>query len=246
MNCWWIFPVPDKLFGGGTDMPHTVDHREILRRLGHTGHFIEQIDPRRTAHLVIDMQNGFMAEGAPVEVAAARGVVEPINRLSAALRQAGGVNVFVQYTTPAPGDASWSNFEARLGAAATGHRDAFTRGAEGWRLWPGLDVREQDLTVEKRRFSAFVPGASDLHEILQARGIDTVIVTGTMTNCCCESTARDAMQMNYRVIFVPDATAASTDEEHAATLHTIARIFADLYTTDELVERIKLTEPTGA
>ena len=227
-------------------MPHAVDHRAILARLGHMGHFVEQIDPRRTAHLVIDMQNGFMVEGVPVEVAAAREVVGPINRISAALREAGGVNVFVQYTTPGPGDASWSNFEARMGPAAKGHREAFTRGAEGWQLWPDLDVREQDLTVEKRRFSAFVPGASELHQVLQACGVDTVVVTGTMTNCCCESTARDAMQMNYRVIFVPDATAASTDEEHAATLHTMARIFADLYTVDELVERLRVTEPTGA
>ena len=227
-------------------MPHAVDHRAILARLGHRGHFVEQLDPRRTAHLVIDMQHGFMAEGAPVEVAAAREVVGPINRISAALREAGGVNVFVQYTTPGPGDASWSNFEARMGPAAKGHREAFTRGAEGWQLWPDLDVREQDLTVEKRRFSAFVPGASELHQVLQACGVDTVVVTGTMTNCCCESTARDAMQMNYRVIFVPDATAASTDEEHAATLHTMARIFADLYTADELVERFRVTEPTGA
>jgi ureidoacrylate peracid hydrolase len=220
-------------------MPHDIDHRPILAAAGRTAPFIDRLDPRRTAHLVIDMQHGFMAPGAPVEVPHARGVVDEINRISRALREAGGLNVFVLYTSPEPGDASWSQFAARMGAAAAAAHDAaFTRGAPLWQLWDGLEVAEGDLKVEKRRFSAFVQGSSDLHYILQARGIDTVIVTGTLTNCCCEATARDAMQLNYRVVFVPDATAASTDAEHAATLHTMGRIFADLMTVDEIVAMV--------
>ena len=75
-----------------------------------------------------------------------------------------------------------------------------------------------DVKVKKNRFGAFVPGSSQLHSVLQERAIDTVIITGTATNVCCESTARDAMMMNYKVIFVADATATHTDEEHNATL----------------------------
>ncbi len=86
--------------------------------------------------------------------------------------------------------------------------------------------------VEKQRFSAFTPGTSDLNAILREQGIDTVLITGTLTNCCCESTARDAMQHNYRVLIAADANAALTDEEHAATLHNMAFVFADLYSTD--------------
>ena len=65
---------------------------------------------------------------------------------------------------------------------------AFTPGAEGHALWPGLlDVLPADLRVQKRRVGAFAPGAaSDLHAILQARGIDTLIVTGTASQVCCE------------------------------------------------------------
>jgi ureidoacrylate peracid hydrolase len=92
-----------------------------------------------------------------------------------------------------------------------------------------------DLKVKKSRFSAFVPGSSDLHVILQARNIDTVIVTGTATNVCCESTARDAMMMNYKVIFVSDATATFNDDEHNATLGIMLAMFADVMSTDELV-----------
>ena len=79
------------------------------------------------------------------------------------------------------------------------------------------------------------PAPRKLHEILQARGIDTLIITGTATNVCCELTARDAMQMNYKVIFVADGNAARTDAEHNATLDNMVVRFADVMTTAELV-----------
>ena len=58
---------------------------------------------------------------------------------------------------------------------------------------------------------------------------------GTATNVCCESTARDTMQMNYKVIFVADGNAALTDAEHNATLNNMVTLFADVMTTDEVV-----------
>ncbi|MFX8988223.1 cysteine hydrolase, partial [Acinetobacter baumannii] len=75
----------------------------------------------------------------------------------------------------------------------------------------------------------------DLHQILRDRQIDTLIVTGTLTNCCCESTARDAMQLNYKVIFVSDANAALSDAEHNATLNNMAALFADVMSTAEVI-----------
>ena len=113
--------------------------------------------------------------------------------------------------------------------------ETFCRGRHGFELWPELEVQAKDLIVDKTRFGAFVPGSSDLHDILQARGIDTLIITGTATNVCCESTARDAMQMNYKVIFVADANATNTDAEHNATLNNMVRLFADVMTTEELL-----------
>ena len=85
-------------------MPHDIDHNAILDRLaatrGGVRNVFDRIDPARTAHLVIDMQNGFVEQGAPVEVPMARTIAGNINRISAAIRAAGGLNVFVQYTTP--------------------------------------------------------------------------------------------------------------------------------------------------
>ncbi len=223
-------------------MPHDVDYGAIRSRTGRSP-LVERLDPVRTAHLVVDMQNGFVAEGAVVEVAEARGVVDEINRISAALRQSGGLNVFLQYTSPAPG--VWSNFVERLGHKAVAHLAAFERRAQAWQLCAALDVADGDITIDKGRFSPFVTGSSDLHEILQARGIDTVIVTGTVTNCCCESTARDAMQLNYRVLVAADANAALSDAEHAATLQIMAMVFADLHSTDELVELMQVPALAG-
>lgn len=224
-------------------MPHNVDHSAILDRLAATRggmrNAFDAIDPKRTAHLVVDMQNGFMEEGAPVEVPAARGIVEEINTISRAIRGAGGLNIFLRYTTPEDWDSAWTVFWDRMGVAAADHRAAFTPGAHQHQLWDGLDIADGDMIVDKHRFSGFTHGTSDLPQVLKDRGIDTVIISGTLTNCCCESTARDAMQNNYRVIMAADANAALSDEEHAATLHILAMVFADLRSSDELVAMLQ-------
>ena len=98
-------------------------------------------------------------------------------------------------------------------------------------MWPGLDVLPGDLRVQKRRFGAFAPGASDLHAILQDRGIDTLIVTGTASQVCCESTARDAMMLNYKVFFIATAMRRSPMTEHNATLSAMAHTFCDVVDT---------------
>jgi ureidoacrylate peracid hydrolase len=230
-------------------MPHKVDHHAILDRLaatrGGVRNVFDHIDPRRTAHLIVDMQNGFMEPGAPVEVPAAREIVDEINLVSRALREAGGTNIFLRYTTPSDWQTGWTVFWERMGVAAADHRAAFTPGAHYHQLWEGLDRSDTDLVIDKHRFSGFTHGTSDLHAALQQRGIDTVIISGTLTNCCCESTARDAMQNNYRVIMAADANAALTDEEHAATLHILAMVFADLRSASELVELLAEARQTA-
>jgi ureidoacrylate peracid hydrolase len=211
----------------------TVDR--VLRRRDKL-HVFEDIDPKRTAHVVIDLQNGFMAPGQPAEVPAAREIVPNVNRISAAVRTAGGLVVFIQNTIDAAAKQDWSNwFNFMSGERrAAQMNEAFADGSYGHSLWPALDVLPIDVKVRKNRFSAFVPGSSDLHLILQARNIDTLIVTGTATNVCCESTARDAMMMNYKVIFVSDGNATFTDEEHNASLSTMLSMFADVMSTDEV------------
>jgi len=217
------------------DIPVSIMER--IKASRQSLHIFEDLDPAKTAHIIVDLQNGFMAPGQPVEIATAREIVPNVNGISKALRAAGGLNVYIQYVVNDDAKKSWSSwYERFFNEERRAAIDAcFADGAYGWQLWPELDVQPNDLIVQKTRFGAFVPGSSDLHEILQARGIDTLIITGTATNVCCESTARDAMQMNYKVIFVADGNAASTDAEHNATLSNMAAIFADVMTAEELV-----------
>jgi len=100
-----------------------------------------------------------------------------------------------------------------------------------------LTPRENDLVVIKKYWSSFM--MTNLLPILVYQGIDTLIITGTLTNCCCESTARDAMQMNYKIIFVADANAALTDAAHNATLENMLMLFADVMTTREVIDTVR-------
>jgi ureidoacrylate peracid hydrolase len=163
-----------------------------------------------------------------------------VNAISAAMRERGGQNIFLRMTVDEESQATWSNWFAYMHDAQsrTGLVKGFARNSHYWQLWPELTVTDRDLVVDKTRFGAFVPGASRLHELLQDRGIDTLIISGTLTNCCCESTARDAMQMNYKVIFVSDANATLTDAAHNATLENMAMLFADVMSTDEVVAQV--------
>ena len=206
--------------------------RRVTERRGGLGVF-DSLDCRRTAHIVVDLQNGFMAPGAVAELPIARDIVPNVNRISDAVRRAGGLVVFIQNTFDEIAVRTWPVFFNHFCSPARRVRmiEAFTPGSEGHALWPGLDVRPEDLKVRKRRFGAFAPGASDLHAILQDRGIDTLIVTGTASQVCCESTARDAMMLNYKVFFVADGNATFTDAEHNATLTSMAYTFCDVRDT---------------
>ena len=206
-----------------------------LQRRGRLRLF-ESIDPKRTAHLVIDMQTGFMTPGAPAEIAPAAEIIPNINRISAACRQAGALNVFVQNSISEESKNSWSNW---FGAFWTsdkreGMYSTFTVGQPGHALHPDIEIEPGDMRINKFRFGAFVDGSSDLHERLGARGVDTVIITGCATNICCESTARDAMMLNYKVLFVSDGTATHTDFEHNITLNNMMLTFADVVSTDDV------------
>jgi ureidoacrylate peracid hydrolase len=214
--------------------PEVMDRVKAWRG---TTHMFENLDPTRTAHLIVDLQNGFMEVGATVELPVARDIVPNVNEICKAVRAAGGTNIFIRYLIDEPTHVAWSTWFTDFAnpQRAKAMNDTFSRGCHGFELWPTLDVKSEDLIVDKTRFGAFVPGSSQLHEILQARGIDTLIITGTATNVCCESTTRDAMQMNYKVIFVADGNAALTDAEHNATLNNMAALFADVMTTAELV-----------
>jgi ureidoacrylate peracid hydrolase len=205
------------------------------------------LDLSRTAHVVVDLQNGFMEPGAPVEVPTAREIVPNVNRITQAVRDGGGTIVYLRFKTDAGALSSWSSFYDFMFDSVRREEMVATFGPDchHFALWPELDVQDSDWIVDKTRYSGFVPGTCDLHDRLRAAKIDTIIITGTLTNCCCESTARDAMQRDFRVIFVSDGNAALNDAEHNATLGNMVALFADVMATDEVLAALPTTAATS-
>jgi len=203
-------------------------------------HVHENLDPRKTALIVVDMQNGFcLEEVAAAYVPYAKEIVPTINKLATAVRRTGGKVFWIKQTVDAESAVAWSEWLGMM-TAETRRRlvTNLAPGSRGHELHAGLDVKSEDEIVQKYRFSAFVQGASDLPQRLRAQDYDTVLITGTVTNVCCESSARDAMMLNFKTIMVSDANATRTDEEHNATLSTFYAIFGDVMDTDFLIGRL--------
>ena len=93
--------------------------------------------------------------------------------------------------------------------------------------------------MSKKRFSPFIVGSSDLHDQLKVLRVENLIVAGTATNMCSESTARDAMMLDYKVVMVEDANAARYDDDHLAGLTSFYQSFGDVRTTDATIAMLK-------
>jgi ureidoacrylate peracid hydrolase len=219
-------------------MPQDYVNRVVARQ--GRPHVCETFDGPSTALVVVDMQNYFMTEPYQAACAVAQEIVPNVNRLAEAVRKAGGKVVWVQNLATWESEESWSVAREMYGPDKAKKRwESMQRDAHGFQLWPALDVRAGDERVVKRRYSAFIQGSSNIANVLDDNKIKSLIVTGVATNVCCESTARDAMMLNYRSLMVSDACAAATDAEHAAAMGNFYLFFGDVQSTDEIVARLK-------
>lgn len=134
----------------------------------------------------------------------------PVNAVAAAVRAAGGVVAFVTSAVP---------------SAET--------------LAAGLDVRPGDLRAVEARASAFFPGNCDLPDRLRELGVRDVLVAGLATNICCESTARDACELGYRVTMVSDGLIGNAWGLHEASLSTFFRILGDVRPSREVIAMLR-------
>ncbi|MGN6461910.1 MAG: isochorismatase family protein [Pseudolabrys sp.] len=178
-------------------------------------------------------------------MAQARDPVPQTNQSAAARRAAGGKVCWIQTDFQYQAE-SWSNwFSKRLRSDASAAMiSALSPGHHGFEMFGEMDVQPSDWRCIKTRFSPFARDASMLEQQLSAHAIDTVIVTGTVSNTCCESTARDAMMLNYRVIFVSDSNATRTDAEHNATLGNMLQTFADVARSTDIIALLKSKSAT--
>ena len=209
---------------------------DVIRTRGRE-HVFDTLDPAKTALVVVDMQNAFMMKGvAHALCEQAIEIVPNINRLADAMRRTGGTVVWIQTAATPETLQSWSVNVEMNGPERTAERFAsLAPGCKGYELWEDLDAKPDDAFVQKTRFSAFIQGSSNLEAVLRARGIDTVLITGTVTNVCCESTARDAMMRNFRTVMVTDGNAATSDALHNASLIAFYLTFGDIMPTEMLI-----------
>jgi ureidoacrylate peracid hydrolase len=225
-------------------MVHSVTIRKeiadrVLQRRGRY-HLFDRLDPVRTALVAIDMQNTFCAPGAPAEVPAARGIVEPINNLTAGLRALRVPVIWVLHANERIGGKSdWELFFNTIVADEVRERTIESLVPAKQSVWDGLLTSPADRTVLKNRYSALIPGSSPLERVLRGLGIDTILIAGTKTNVCCESTARDAMMLDFKVVLIEDCCAALSDEEHRSALENIIQQFGDVMTAAEVLARLR-------
>ena len=199
----------------------------------------DKFDPSKTALLVIDMQNFYVGE-----IPSVLAIIPNINQLAQRVRELGGLVVWVGMSAGEDGRSRWHIYHDNFFTPERGanHRDQLSPGHPGHEFHRDLQMEPQDTIVYKSRFSPFIAGASNIQDVLKARGIENLIVAGTATNMCCESAARDAMMLDYRVVMVADANGARYEDDHMAGLTSFYQSFGDVRSTAEVIgELLKVT-----
>ena len=197
-------------------------------------------DVSKVALFVIDMQEAFVSQDFPLARPGALSIFPAIRTLVSDLRQAGATIVWTRHTwTDAAGLRPPDWFEAMKDETTLEASRRLRPGLPGHEIYAGFDVQPADIVIDKYRLSAFLPDTSGIHAIQRGKGVDTIIITGTVTNFCCQSTARDAFMLDYRVIFVADGTSAASEEDQASALGDLRRMgFFDLPKCDEIRREI--------
>lgn len=220
---------------------HNISIPASALERGQLFHPTKPIDPARTAVLAIDFQRFFIDADHPMGNVHARDILENANQLHAAVRSAGGLVIFTQHSM-AP-ESSGDNGDAVVEKPES--RDLLP-GSPSYQLHSSMNRSDSDWVVIKRKSSPLHPRAgTQLDAMLRERDIETLIISGLVTNGCCESTARDAFQHGYNVIIASDATAAMTDEEHNAALLSLSIYYAEPMTVAAIAAAVS-RDPVGS
>lgn len=195
------------------------------------------IAPRRCALVVVDIQVDFAApEGligrCGVDLAPSVAAIDQIEKLILAARGAGATVAFMRVVTrPETDTLALITLMQRRG---TPGEAAICRAGGGGADYYRVQPQPGDIEIEKLLYSSF--HGTDLDEQLRARGIDTLIMTGLTTECCVDSTARDAFHRDYHVFLVSDACAAYEPDLHWSSLNAMQKNCALLTGTDAVLK----------
>ena len=198
-----------------------LDLEKMLRELKPYRERTATVDPEHAALLVIDIQNFF---GRIV-----RPILKNLLKVIETCRQKDVPVVFTQHGHTDP--------QSDGGVLGQWWGEVILQGTMDWKFLPEIKIESKDKIVPKKRYSAFYE--TDLERFLRSKGIRDLVISGVMTNLCCETTARDAFMRDYRVFFLIDGTATGKAEHHLATLKNLGFGFAYLITCDELIGMLK-------
>jgi nicotinamidase-related amidase len=201
--------------------------------------YVLELDPATTALVIVDMQNDFVRQGAPLEVPDARGTIDNHRKLLKCFREREGVVVFTRFIA-GPGRTLIWNWSAVLAPPTCCCWPGFMRtygDVEGPRdaaaVIDELAPLPTELQVNKYNYGAF--HRTSLLDSLQAQGVDAVLVTGTVTQICVDETARGAFREGLRAVMISDAVSSFDQTLHHATLTNFAMKFGWVMTTDEVL-----------
>lgn len=206
---------------------------------------LKHLDPKKTAVLVIDMQNDFIEEGAAMYTPMGHAFVKPLAKFLDSCRALG---MPVIYTSHAYRKDKSDMGKGALFCDPAFHGEVMVENTHGVEIYPAIAPKPGDVVITKRSYSGFF--ATEMDMVLKHKGIDTVVITGVCTEACCFSTARDALFNGYDVAFLSDLTgtidfpdlgqgAYTAQQIHQTMLCVIAMTTADVMTSDQLLELAK-------
>jgi len=208
---------------------------EAVLDLPHVAELGDMLAPGRTALVVVDIQVDFASsEGVigrhGVDMSPAEAAIDRIEALIAAARQAGVTVAFMRVMTrPETDSNALKTWMARKGTPdGAGICRVGSGGEDYYRVAP----EPSDIEIEKLAYSSF--HGTDFEEQLRARGIDTLVVTGISTDCCVDSTTRDAFHRDFHTFVVSDACATFDPALHLGALYAMSE-HTSLLTTAEAV-----------
>lgn len=197
-----------------------------------------EFDIARSALVIVDMQNDFVREGAPLEVPDARDTIAPMNRLIARWREAARPVIFTRFVAGEVPSLLWTwspEIHAPTNCCTIGIRrhypdiDAERAVTD---VVDELDTRAGDFFIDKYWYGAFF--RTNLHDILASTGCDSIVLGGTVTQICVEDTARQGFQEGFKVIVARDCVSSFAPDLHAATLKNIEMKFGAVVSSEVL------------
>jgi ureidoacrylate peracid hydrolase len=194
-----------------------------------------ELKSQATALLVIDMQNGFCSDDGSVNrvglpTQRLRTVIDPCVRLVEAARTADVPVIYTRYVYRADFADGGLMVHELLPALKT--EKALIAGSWDAEIIDELQPKEKDFVIDKNRPSGFY--ATGMEPVLKGLELDSLVVCGVTTNCCVETTVRDASQRDYRCFVVADAVAEFDDQRHDAALQSMAMLFAAVVDVDDV------------